>query len=298
MELLAECIDDAYDLGYRQLALSGGEPMIYPGLEALLEQGKEIGMVTTVTSNGMLLSPARWKPVAGLVDVLAISIDGRPEEHDRIRGREGAFDRTVANLATVRSSGTPFGFIFTLTQHNVDSLDFVVRLAAREGARSVQVHPLTLHGRAAERMRGERPDGIELAAALLGAALLGRELGVAVHVDAVTVEQLLLHFDAVVPLRPVRRLADVAPVLVVDPMGRVIPMTHEVSSSLWLGSIFDASLFELADAWLAAGGGDLLAETCEQTWAELTERRSPQAVYWYDEVAARTRAHLQELALA
>jgi len=296
VELLLDCLDEAHALGYRQLAVSGGEPIIYGGLRQLLERGRQLGMVTTVTSNGMLLSPARWKPVAGLVDMLAISIDGRPEEHDRIRGREGAFDRTVANLATVRSSGTPFGFIFTLTQHNVDSLDFVVRFAAREGARSVQVHPLTLHGRAAERMRGERPDGIELAAALLGAALLGRELGVAVHVDAVTAEQLLVHFDALVPLRPVRQLVDVAPVLVVDPAGRVVPMTHEVSSSLWLGSLLDAGLTELASDWLEAGGGDVLAQTCEQTWAELTERRSPHAVYWYDEVAARTRSRIREIA--
>ena len=296
MELLTGCLEEAHGLGYRQLAVSGGEPIIYAGLQQLLERGRELGMVTTVTSNGMLLSPARWKPVAELVDVLAISIDGRPGEHDRIRGRQGAFDRTVANLATVRSSGTPFGFIFTLTQHNVDSLDFVVRLAAHEGARSVQVHPLTLHGRAAERMRGERPDGIELAAALLGAALLGRELGVAVHVDAVTAEQILLHFDALVPLRPVHRLVDVAPVLVVDPAGRVIPMTHEVSSSLWLGSLYDGGLTELSSDWLAAGGGDVLAQACEQTWAELTERRSPHAVYWYDEVAARTRSRMRELA--
>jgi hypothetical protein len=97
----------------------------------------------------------------------AISIDGTPAEHDTIRRREGAFARTVANLEVVRSSGVPFGFICTLTQHNVDSLEFVVRLAAQEGARSVQVHPLTLHGRAATTMPGSRPDGIELAAALI-----------------------------------------------------------------------------------------------------------------------------------
>jgi hypothetical protein len=298
VELLSECLDEAYALGYRQLAVSGGEPIIYRPLPELLARARELGMITTVTSNGMLLSPARWDPVAELVDVVAISIDGRPEEHDRIRGREGAFDRTVANLATVRSSGTPFGLIFTLTQHNVDSLDFVVRLAAREGARSVQVHPLTLHGRAAERMRGSRPDGVELAAALLGAALLGHELGIAVHVDAVTAEQLLVHFDALVPLRPVRQLVGVAPVLVVDPAGRVIPMTHEISRSLWLGSLFDARLADLAVDWLAAGGGDIVAESCEQTWAELTERRSPHAVHWYDEVAARTRSRDRVLALA
>ena len=109
--------------------------------------------------------PGRWEPLAELVDVLAISIDGTPAEHDEIRRRDGALARTIANLDTVRASGVPFGFVFTLTQYNVDSLEFVVRLAAAEGARSVQVHPLRLSGRAAALMNGARPDEIELVAA-------------------------------------------------------------------------------------------------------------------------------------
>ena len=143
--------------------------------------------------------------------MLAISIDGPPEEHDEIRRREGAFARTAANLEVVRASGTPFGFIFTLTQHNADSLEFVVRLAADEGARSVQVHPLTLVGRAAGTMRAARPDELELAAALWEAARLGHDLGVDVHVDAITADQLLDHRDVLVPRRPVRRLSTSRP---------------------------------------------------------------------------------------
>ena len=115
-------------------------------------------MVTAVTSNGMLATSVRWKPLASLVDVLAISIDGKPAEHDAIRCRKGAFAAPSLISEVVRSSGVPFGFIFTLTRHNVDSLEFVVRLAAEHGARSVQVHPLTLHGRAATALPGARPD--------------------------------------------------------------------------------------------------------------------------------------------
>ncbi len=144
--LLPRCLEDAVGLGYRQLAVSGGEPLLYAPLAELLACARGLGMRTTVTSNGMLLSPCRWEPLAELVDELAISIDGTPSEHDEIRRREGAFARTVSNLGTVRASEVPFGFVFTLTQHNVDSLEFVVRLAAAEGARSVQVHPLTLSG--------------------------------------------------------------------------------------------------------------------------------------------------------
>ena len=195
LELLSDCLEAAAGLGYRQLAVSGGEPLLYGPLPELLARARELGMLTTVTSNGMLLTPRRWDPLAGLVDVLAVSIDGTPEEHDLIRRREGAFARTVANLEIARAWGGPFGFIFTLTQHNVDSLEFVVRLAAAEGARSVQVHPLTLYGRAEATMSEARPDEIELATALCEAAMLGSELGVVVHVDAVTADQLLGHRD-------------------------------------------------------------------------------------------------------
>ena len=290
LELLSDCLGDAVRLGYRQLAVSGGEPLLYRPLPDLLARARELGMVTTVTSNGMLLTARRWEPLAALVDVLAISIDGTPEEHDVIRRCDGAFARTTANLEVVRSSRTPFGFIFTLTQHNADSLEFVVRLAAEEGARSVQVHPLTVVGRAAETMPRARPDEIELATALCEASMLGHELGVVVHVDAITADQLREHRCSLVPRRPVSDLTAVAPVLIVDADGTVIPLTHDVSPSLRLGSLAEAcGLSTLADEWLAAGGGDRLAEACERTWAELTGAMVPLALYWYDVVAAHTR---------
>ena len=290
LELLSNCLEDAVGLGYRQLAVSGGEPLLYGPLPELLACARGLGMVTTMTSNGMLITPARWEPIAALVDVLAISIDGTPGEHDEIRGRSGAFARTVANLGVVRSAGARFGFIFTLTQYNADSLEFVVRLAAEHGARSVQVHPLTLHGRAATTLSGARPDGTELVAALLEATRLGGELGVVVHVDAVTIDQLLEYRDHLVPDRPVTALIDAAPILVVDADGSVVPLTHEVSRTLALGSLADARLDVLAHDWLASGRADRLAEACERTWAELTGVSFPPAAYWYDEVAARTKA--------
>jgi MoaA/NifB/PqqE/SkfB family radical SAM enzyme len=289
LELLATCLEDAAQLGYRQLAVSGGEPLLYRPLAELLARARDLEMVTTMTSNGMLATAARWAPVAPFLDVVAISIDGRPSEHDAIRCRQGAFARTVANLEVVRRSGVPFGFIFTHTQHNVDSVEFVVRLAAENGARSVQVHPLTLHGRAAKTLSTARPDAVELLTALIEASRLGRELGVVVHVDAVTVDQLVEYRGHFVPETPVEELVDVAPTLVVDADGSVVPLTHEVSESLRLGSLKDERLTSLARNWLRAGQGDVLAAACERTWAELAKLVPPMAAYWYDEVAARTK---------
>jgi MoaA/NifB/PqqE/SkfB family radical SAM enzyme len=288
LELLTACLDDAAALGYRQLAVSGGEPLLYTALAELLAHAKALGMITAITTNGTLTTPARWKRIAPLLDVAAISIDGRPDEHDAIRRRAGAFARTVANLDIVRRSSVPFGFIFTLTQHNADRIEFVVRLAAEHGARSVQVHPLTLHGRARASLPDARPDEIELCAALAEAARLGHELGTVVHVDAVTRQQLVLYRSHLAPRGPVGRLVDVAPVLVVDPSGFVVPLTHEVDAAFRLGSLHDDSLASLAGAWVRCGRADDLASACERAWDELTAS-SVATAYWYEEVAAHTQ---------
>jgi MoaA/NifB/PqqE/SkfB family radical SAM enzyme len=289
LPVLLDCVQDAVALGYRQLAVSGGEPLLYTELAELLAGARALGMITSVTTNGMLASDRRWQPLAPLVDVLAISVDGSQERHDAIRSA-GAFAATNSNLARIRSSGVPFGFIFTLTQFNADDLDFVVRLAAHHGARSVQVHPLTVHGRATKTMADARPDGIELAAALFEASRLGGELGVVVHVDAVTSGQIRAYHDRLVPSRPVVRLVDVAPVLIVESEGFVVPLTHEVDRRLALGSLADGRLAVLSEAWLACGQGERLADASERTWGELAADSSISAVYWYDEVAARTRS--------
>jgi len=222
------------------------------------------------------------------LDAVAISIDGRPDEHDRIRRRPGAFERTVANLETIRSSGVPFGFIFTLTQFNADSVEFVVRLAAETGARGVQIHPLTLHGRATSEMADARPDDRELLAGLIEGSRLARELGIHVHVDALSAEQLEPYRDRLVPSRPITSLTDVAPLLVVEASGRVLPLTHEIDPRLQIGSLKSTRLSALATSWLVSGLAEDLVEACERTWDELVRERVS-ALYWYDEVAARTR---------
>ena len=289
LDLLLGCLQDAVTLGYRQLALSGGEPLLYRSLAELLSYARNVGMLTTITTNGMLATSDCWEPLAPFIDVAAISIDGTPAEHDTIRRCKGAFDCTVNNLEVIRASGVPFGFIFTLTQHNVNSLEFVVRLAAQQGARSVQVHPLTLTGRAAKTLQGVQPDELELVAALFEASRLGRDMGVAVHVDALTLEQLIQYRDHIVPERIVKQLVDVAPVLIVGADATITPLTHEICPTLQLGSLWDARLSTLSQDWLAVGRGDRLAEACGRTWTELTEGQRRSAVYWYDEVAVRTR---------
>src|SRR3954453_6724713 len=84
-ELVAGALDDARDLGYEVLAVSGGEPFLYPDLLRVLRHAKTLGFTTTVTTNGSVLDHGRLERVAGHLDGIALSLDGPPAVHNRIR---------------------------------------------------------------------------------------------------------------------------------------------------------------------------------------------------------------------
>jgi MoaA/NifB/PqqE/SkfB family radical SAM enzyme len=69
-------IDRLADLGTTIITLSGGEPMLHPDLDAIIQRIRQRGAVATLITNGLLLTRDRIKGLnrAGL-DYLQISID-------------------------------------------------------------------------------------------------------------------------------------------------------------------------------------------------------------------------------
>ncbi|MCI0668363.1 MAG: hypothetical protein L0Y43_09955, partial [Methylococcaceae bacterium] len=116
---------------------------------------------------GMLLNERRLAELKDVVDTIAISLDGIPESHNRMRNSRTAFPKMAANLEKLRRSGIQFGFIFTLTQYNLDELDWVVNFALQQGAKSLQIHPLEGCGFANDNLAGDSPDRTESAYAYL-----------------------------------------------------------------------------------------------------------------------------------
>jgi MoaA/NifB/PqqE/SkfB family radical SAM enzyme len=255
-----EAVEDAAEEGYTVASLSGGEPLLYRPLRRLLTRAKASGLHTTVTTNGMLLDARRRARLEGVADLVAISLDGVPESHNRIRGSDRAFDRMHARLEGLRTSGIPFGFIFTLTQHNLPELEWVARFAAEEGAQLLQIHPLEEVGRAASALPGERPDELEASVTYLEAARLQQEVGsdLAIQVDVVHRGVMRAHPDRVyagsgeteddVADRPLSAL--VSP-LVIEADGTVVPLQYGFARRFALGALTEAPLRALAPRWKA-----------------------------------------------
>ena len=76
--LLFPAISDLTIEGYQWISLSGGEPVLYPPLPALLQHAKGQGLRTAMVSNGMLLTPRQLDRIQPNLDLLVLSVDGKP----------------------------------------------------------------------------------------------------------------------------------------------------------------------------------------------------------------------------
>ena len=108
-------------LGVRVVDFTGGEPLLHRQLDQLLRLAKEAGLITTVTSNG-LLYPKQAEKLRGLVDMLHFSLDSPlRHEHDASRG-VACFDKVMESIQIATSMGERPDVLFTVFEHNVHQI--------------------------------------------------------------------------------------------------------------------------------------------------------------------------------
>jgi MoaA/NifB/PqqE/SkfB family radical SAM enzyme len=122
------------------VSLFGGEPLLYPEIVPLAREIKRRGLTLTMITNGSQLERHAEGLVDAGIDVIAVSVDGPPDVHDRIRGQKGSFARLAAGVRAVaerrrRGKGLPALFaIFPITELNLEIV--------REGVDALRQLPL------------------------------------------------------------------------------------------------------------------------------------------------------------
>jgi Fe-coproporphyrin III synthase len=289
--LLEAAIRDAQALGYNMLSISGGEPLLYPELPTLLRTGKESGMLTALVTNGILLSSRKLEEIGDLVDVVAISLDGAPGTHNRMRNAAQAFEQMHVRLAGLRAAEIPFGFVFTLTADNLHELEWAAAYAVEQKAALLQVHPLERVGRAEALNPRVKPTGFDGARAWLVLQVLrqmyaGRlqitldllRSGLAGSVTKCAGEGASReHRSCDAPLG--HRLSP----LVVEPDGSVVPLQYGFPQSFALGNLHEAPLSSLAAVWLRERSASFAA--LSRTVTEKITGSTDLFVNMYDEMA-------------
>lgn len=110
------------ELGLKWITLSGGEPLTRRDVPMLVERLSSSGVAVNIITNGWLLSKETAQELKERgISTVAISIDGTPEIHDRIR-KEGAFEHARNAFRTMKELGIYTGAVTTITKQNIDIL--------------------------------------------------------------------------------------------------------------------------------------------------------------------------------
>lgn len=147
---VCDLLDDAAACGDGiMVVLTGGEPLLRRDLEDIVSHGTRLGMAMVVGSNGTMLTARRVTSLkrAGLLGA-GISVDSLDaEKHDRFRGKEGSWSRTMAGIEECRHQGLSFQLHFSVSDMNVDEMPAIIDFAAESGARVLNVFFLVCTGR-------------------------------------------------------------------------------------------------------------------------------------------------------
>ena len=139
---------EAYQAGCRLFVLTGGEPLVHPGIDDIVRQilayeGSHVAMLT----NGLDLTAFmnRLRPDPEYFH-LQISLDGLEQTHDRLRGK-GAFAKLSMTFNRLREAATPFTISMCVTAANVHQMPEIVDFAADAGAGNVHFMWYFVRGR-------------------------------------------------------------------------------------------------------------------------------------------------------
>lgn len=232
--------------GFTHLAISGGEPLLSPHLEAVIAMARALGQHVSIITNGLHADePAALRRLSG-ADSVCVSLDGVGATHDALRGRSGAYDRAIRALTSMADAGLHCGVSCGVSVGNLDELETLVAAACHAGARFVNFHAIEAAGRATAMRTEELLDKpghtvLYIAANVIAQATADR---CAVHCD-------LLHKHAVSELPSLlylgsagdnacRSPASQLGVLVVEPTGQLAPVCFGFDRALSLGSLQEA----------------------------------------------------------
>jgi len=125
--------DVAVGLGFKYYKLTGGEPLLYSGLDKVIRYIRERGGVPSITTNGYLLGELAGGLSESGVDHVNVSLHSlKPEVYSLITG-VNALDRVISGMRKALDYGVKLKINYLILKHNVDELADVLNLASELG---------------------------------------------------------------------------------------------------------------------------------------------------------------------
>lgn len=144
-ELFKDILRQGMELGLSGVKLTGGEPLIHPNIEEILDYISETGLWLTIETNGTRCTPEIAKKIAkNNRPFVSISLDAPDAEtHEWVRGVADCFDAALEGVRNLVRVGVRPQIIMSVMRRNADKLEALVRLAEKENAESVKFNLVT-----------------------------------------------------------------------------------------------------------------------------------------------------------
>lgn len=138
-------VDRLAEADVMTIGITGGEALLRNDLENIIEYAVDRGLVVTLSTNGTLMTKARAKKIANLVQSVSISLDGLSATHDEVRGKNGAYAGAIQGLKLLvetQSRSCAVGVNFVLNKLNFQELLEVFETVRKLGADFFFVQPV------------------------------------------------------------------------------------------------------------------------------------------------------------
>lgn len=149
LDEICGAVDQSLDLGAYLISFDGGETMLRNDLVEMVARVDKSRAIATCFTSGFKLSEERARELkaAGLY-ASRISLDSPFEaEHDRIRGRSGAYTDAVAGIRNASAAGILTDMFVVVSPHNIDDLEEFYNLAADLGMHELSIYEIIAVGR-------------------------------------------------------------------------------------------------------------------------------------------------------
>lgn len=155
LERALTLIDEFAELGGQGVTLTGGEPLTYPGLEAVLRRCREWFLRVRLFSSGIVFDQNERVAAIRILDQCAPFIDSvafsiyaaDPNIHDTITSIPGSLYLTLAAVRHTVALGLDVDMHFVPTRLNYRNLPVLVELAARLRVPRIVILRFVPHGR-------------------------------------------------------------------------------------------------------------------------------------------------------
>jgi len=244
LAMLGKMLDET---GATLVSLSGGEPMLRGDIHEIVDFLGGRGATVNLITNGSLLDEAaiaRLSPEKISIFELPL-LSSEREIHDRLSGREGAFDDVTMAIADLKAARQRIVCVFVATRLNLPTWREAAEVAIALGADGIMFNRFNPGGRGRENIELLQAPPEEVAAALDVAQEISREYDFPISCSITMPPCLFEHVRWPRLSFGFCAAGTERAYYTVDPLGNVRPCNH---SGLILGNLRERGFWELADS--------------------------------------------------